>query len=146
MSRYEACIGTATDECDVVPKFVCQLATRHIQGGIDLPTRQELFAVITKFNKNNQGVTQSSKHFIVDISPPEISVISTVDTSITGLSDTKGKWEKSVLKLFWLFADAGSPITRHIGTLKTHHEGHTPVEHKEFEKENKITFNLDSDN
>ena len=146
MSRYEACIGTETDECDVVPRFDCLLATSHIQGGIDLPTGQELFAVVTGYNKNNQGVTKSSKHFIVDISPPEISAVPTVDTNITGFNHTKGQWEKSVLKLYWLFTDSESPITRHIVTLKTHHEGHTPVEHMEFGKENEITFNFDSDN
>ena len=74
-----------------------------------MPTGQELFAVITGFNKKNQGVTKSSKHFIVDISPPKMSVVSTVDTSITGFNDTKAKWEKSGRKLLWLFADAESP-------------------------------------
>ena len=146
MSRFEACIGTATDECDVVPKFDCLLVTSHIQGGIDLPKGQELFAVVTGYNKNNQGVTKSSKHFIVDISPPEISVVPTVYTNITGFNHTMGQWEKSVLKLYWLFVNSESPITRHSVTLKTHHEGHTPVEHMEFGKENEITINLDSEN
>ena len=147
MSHYDACIGTTPDNCDIVPKFDCLLTTSHIQGSIDLPIGKELFAVVTGYNKNNQGVTKASKHFIVDASPPYVSVVPNFDTSITGLkNNTTGQWEKSVLKLFWLFADSESPITRHIITLKTHHEGHTPVEHMELGTETEITVNLDSAN
>ena len=146
MDRIEACVGTAADICDVVPKIDCLHTTSHIQGGLDLPTGKELFAVVTGYNKNNQSTTKASKHFIVDITPPDIDVLPTVDTSTTGFSHTKGQWEKSVLKLKWSFTDAESPITRHVVTLKTHHEGHTPVEHMEFGKENEVTITLDSDN
>ena len=147
MSHYEACIGTTPYDCDIVPVFDCLLASSYIHGGLDLPIDKELFATVTGFNKNNQSVSKASRHFMVDTSPPLVSVVPHFDTSITGFNTSVyGQCEKSVLKLHWQFLDTESPVVRHIVTLKTHHEGHTPVEHVELGKENGMTIALDATN
>ena len=144
MRRYEACFGTTPYECDVMPVFDCLLKTSHIQGGLDLPIGRELYATVTGYNNNNQSVSMSSKHFMVDTSPPLPSIVPGFDTCIASFN--KGlfaQWDRSVLKLYWGFVDTDSPVIRHIIALKTHHEGHTPVEHMELGKEHEITIALD---
>ena len=89
------------------------------------------------------NVSESSDIFIVDPTPPVLEYLPTILTNYTSVSGSKAEWDKSVLRIFWKFSDAESPVVRHTITLVTHHEGHTPVEHFEMGAENKVTITLD---
>ena len=144
MRRYEACIGTMPYGCEVVPVFNCNSKTSHIQGELDLPNGTALFATVRGYNHNNQSVSKASQHFIVDTSPPIVSITPGFKTRFASYNTSSGyQWDQSVLQMYWGFEDAESPVTRHIFTLKTHHDGHTPVEHLELGKEHEITLALD---
>ena len=144
IDHFEACIGTIPGDCDVTPQFSCLLSSSHIKTGLSMPVNSNLFVTVTGYNKNNVGVSTSSKPFIADISAPQNIIKPTFMTNFTSYSTNFAQWEKSILRIIWKFSDSESPVVRHIVTLVTHHEGHTPIESIELGQETKLTINLDS--
>ena len=147
MDHYEVCLGTEPGSCDIVPLFSALLSTNHILTGLDLPLNTRLYATVFGYNKNKQSSIAASNYFIVDVSPPVIRDIPTFVTHPSWPEQIAVHWEKSVINLRWKFVDDESNIARHLITLATHHEGHTPVENVELEYNvNQITINLNDTN
>ena len=143
LDHFEACIGTVPGKCDVTSNFNCLLASSHIKTGLDLPKNTDLYVTITAYNKVNMNMSEASNHFRVDSSPPIIQTKPKFFRNYTSFENVSAQWEKSLLRIYWKFIDHESPIVRHVVTLVTHHEGHTPVEHVEIGLENKLTISLD---
>ena len=143
MDHFESCIGTSPETCDITPKFNCFLESSHIKVGLNLPENTNLYVTVTGFNKNGQNASTSSQPFIIDSTAPNTLLKPSFYTNYTRFEATTAQWDKSVLRLIWKFEDSQSPIVRHIVSLRTHHEGHTPVEHIELGQETKLTINLD---
>ena len=143
IAHFEACLGTRPGSCNIVPVFDCLLASSHIKTGLNMPENTALFATVTAYNKNNGSVSKSSDHFKVDSTPPEILQKPTFLKNFTTFKHATAQWEKSVLRISWKFVDLESPILRHVVTLVTHHQGHTPIENLELGSEDRLTISLD---
>ena len=143
MDHFESCIGTLPGLCDVAQNFNCFLESSHIKVGLNLPENVNLYVTVTGYNKNGQNVSTASQPFKVDSTAPIALVKPKFFTNYSRLEITTAQWDKSILRLNWQFEDDQSPIVRHIVSLSTHHEGHTPVEHVELGQETKLTINLD---
>ncbi|KAH3802451.1 hypothetical protein DPMN_156128 [Dreissena polymorpha] len=92
------------------------------------------------------NASKSSDMFIIDDTPP---VVLKAPNFVLKYNSANGKpfqWEKSILHLEWEFKDDISPIVRHEISLKTHHEGHTPVERLVLGSERHVTVRLDGKN
>lgn len=111
-----------------------------------MPSNTGLYATVKAYNKNNESASSSSRRFYVDLSPPELSIKPAFLTNYLSVDNNKNQWEKSILRLAWQFYDSESSIIRHIVTLSTHHEGHTPIENIELGHENNLTVHLDGKN
>ena len=146
MNHYEACLETSPNTCNFVPMFNCLLSSSHFKSGLNMPVNTNLFVTVKGYNKNNQSVAKTSNYFIVDPTPPEILMAPKFVTDYTSSDKITVQSEKSVINLIWKFSDSESPVVRHIVTLATHHEGHTPVEHVELGKVNRLTINTDGKN
>ena len=146
MDRFESCIGTIPGQCDVASKFNCFLESGHIKAGLNAAENINLYVTVTGYNKNGQNVSKTSQPFKVDSTAPTVLVKPAFFTKYSMFEMTTAQWDKSILRLQWEFEDMQSPIVRHIVTLSTHHEGHTPVENVELGQETKLTINLDEKN
>ena len=146
MDHFESCIGNIPGKCDVTLKFNCFLESSHIKVGLNLPENTNLYVTVTGYNKNGQNVSKTSQPFKVDSTAPTIIAKPMFFTNYSRFEMTTAQWDKSILRLNWKFEDLQSPIVRHIVTLSTHHEGHTPVEYVELGQETKLTINLDVKN
>ena len=147
MDHYEACIGTDPGSCDAVPMFNCHLSSSHIKTGLDLPLNTRLYATVFGYNRNKQKSFETSNYFMVDVTPPEIQEIPSFLSHHSRSQKIAVQWEKSVIYLIWKFVDYESKISRYIISLAAHHEGHTPIEHVEYEHNiNQVTINLNNTN
>ena len=124
--------------------FNCLLQSNIIKTGLSLPEGKYLYVTVTAFNKVMMNVSECSNSFIIDTTPPVLEQTPSFLTDYTSVAGAIAQWDKSVLRAFWRFRDDESPIVRHIVTLVTHHEGHTPVEHYEMGSANTLTLNLDN--
>ena len=143
MDHFVSCIGTSPGTCDMTPKFNCFLESSHIKVGLNLPENTNLYLTVTGFNKNGQNASATSQPFQIDSTAPNVLLKPTFYTNYTSFEATTAQWDKSLLRLNWKFKDNQSPVVRHIVSLRTHHEGHTPVEHIDLGQETKLTINLD---
>ncbi|KAH3708872.1 hypothetical protein DPMN_068331 [Dreissena polymorpha] len=92
------------------------------------------------------NVYKTSDIFVIDDTPPVVSNSPKFLLTYNSAHGKYSQWEKSIIRLEWEFADDISPIVRHEITLKTHHEGHTPVEHLILGSERRVTVILDGKN
>ncbi|XP_053399192.1 uncharacterized protein LOC128546211 isoform X1 [Mercenaria mercenaria] len=143
IDRYEMCIGTKPGNCDISPNMNCLLQSNVIKTSLNLPRQTDLYATVTAYNKVRLNVRQTSDSFYVDATPPITSIKPTFVLENNNIAGKEGQWDKSLIKIYWKFDDDESPIAYHDVTLKTHHEGHTPVEHVKLGPENELTINLD---
>ena len=146
LDHYEACIGTRPDTCDVAPVFNCLLSSSYIKTGLNMPLNTNLYITVTGYNKVNLTVSKTSNYFAVDSTPPKVLINPKFVSNSSNPESTLVQSEKSTINLIWKFSDSESPITRHIVTLATHHEGHTPLEHVEFGQIDQLTIDLDGKN
>ena len=146
MDHFESCIGIKPGQCDIAPKFNCFLESSHIKVGLNLPENVNMYVTVTGYNKNGKNVSKTSQPFKVDSTAPVVKEKPLFFTNYSRFEMTTAQWEKSILRLNWGFEDLHSPIVKHIVTLSTHHEGHTPVEHVELGQETKLTLRLDEKN
>ncbi|XP_021360606.1 uncharacterized protein LOC110455039 isoform X2 [Mizuhopecten yessoensis] len=126
---YKVCIRhIASDTCDILP-FTNFLLANLITHAISLPQGEALCVVVRADNHLGMSTDSISDSFIVDPIPP-VLITSPVLESEEGYTSAKDlyQFDPSILKLSWMFEDSQSPIVKHIVSVKTHHEGHTPIE------------------
>ena len=105
-----------------------------------------MFATVWAFNKVGMNVSESSKGFIIDESAPSVRRKPSFWLDGTPIKRNLSQWDRSVLKLNWEFVDQESPITSHVISLLTHHDGHTPIENINIGSEQHFTiFDLKSE-
>ncbi|KAH3708852.1 hypothetical protein DPMN_068311 [Dreissena polymorpha] len=92
------------------------------------------------------NVSKTSDIFVVDESPPVVRNSPNFLLTYNSAFGKNSQWEKSLVRLQWEFEDNISPIVRHEILLKTHHEGHTPLEHLILGSERHVTISLDRKN
>ncbi|KAH3708838.1 hypothetical protein DPMN_068297 [Dreissena polymorpha] len=92
------------------------------------------------------NVSKTCDIFVVDDSPPVVRKSPTFLVTYNSAHGKFSQWEKSIIRLEWEFADDISPLVRHEISLKTHHEGHTPIEHLILGSERHVTVSLDGKN
>lgn len=126
--HFEACIGTSAGLCNIAPVFNCLLASSHIKTNLNMPENTDLYVTVTAYNNNNQSVSRSSQYFRADSSAPVAVEKPVFIKDFVSHRNHFAQWVKSVLRISWKFIDLYSPIVRHVVTVVTHHEGHTPVE------------------
>jgi len=105
-----------------------------------------MFATVWAFNKVGMNVSESSKGFIIDESAPSVRRKPSFWLDGTPIKRNLSQWDRSVLKLNWEFVDQESPITSHVISLLTHHDGHTPIENINIGSEQHFTITLDGEN
>ena len=133
-------------ECDIVDRFNVLLHSNIIKSNLSLPIYSELFASVWAFNKVSMNTSFSSDGFIVDESAPILKQKPIFNIGELATNGNTAQWDRSLLKLNWKFIDQQSPITSHKISLKTHHDGHTPVENIFIGSEQHYTINLDGAN
>ncbi|KAL4218457.1 hypothetical protein ACF0H5_023192 [Mactra antiquata] len=143
IKNYKMCIGTVPGQCDQLPYTDCLLRSNIIKTGLNLPVNIDLYATVVAHNQAGLNISQISDSFRIDETSP--NVVRRPAFILDRLHGGKNnvQWEKSILKIDWKFNDAESPIVSHEITLKTHHEGHTPIEHIKLGAETNISINLD---
>ena len=145
IEKFEACIGKKPFLCDLLPSFSCLLQSNIIKTGLDLPLGKAMYATVTAYNKVGMKVTQTSDYFIIDDSPPSVVRTPSISSNNRSANGLHTQWEQSLLRAQWQFEDKESPIVRHELSLRTHHEGHTPIEHLEVGNVDMVAFSLKGD-
>jgi hypothetical protein len=140
IDHYEYCLGTKPLLCDALSFQPCLLESSIIKTGLNLTHGNSYYASVKAFNRVGLSVTTVSDSFTIDNTPPVIIETSTFHTD--GMAGLEAQWDRSVLKVTWKFIDDESKIAFHIITLKTHHEGHTPVEHMHLGNVDSLTIGL----
>jgi len=146
IEHFEACIGTKAGECDIEPKFNCLLQSNILKTGLKLPANKNLYATVVAFNNVGMKVEQSADAFRVDDSPPSIVSRPSFILDYKNIQGFWVQWDPSLLGIKWEFKDNESPIIEHTVTVKTHHEGHTPVENVQLGNQNSLNISLDAHN
>lgn len=118
------------------------MQTNIIKTEVDLPVNKDLFATVTAYNRVGMNVSQTSESFRIDDSPPILEQKPRFLNPLSLEEEPTVQWEKSILKIVWLFSDPESPIINNEITLFTHHEGHMPIEHVSVGADSTFTINL----
>ncbi|XP_053400343.1 uncharacterized protein LOC123557990 [Mercenaria mercenaria] len=142
IDHYEVFVGTSIGECNIMQKFNTGLKTNIIKTELHLPVKTNLYATVTAYNKIGMNVSYTSDSFQIDDRSPVVEQIPRFINPLTFDEEPVVQWEKSILKMSWLFKDQESPIINHRISLYTHHEGHTPVEYIYVGSQNNFTINL----
>ncbi|XP_052788806.1 uncharacterized protein LOC128223569 [Mya arenaria] len=142
LDHFDICIGDSPSNCKYLPYKHCQLRNSIVLTGLSLPENINLFVTVRAFNKAKIFTNQTSDYFRIDTTAPVIFERPQIRHDMSGVSSNNGQWERSLLKLKWKFEDKQSPIVSHILTLKTHHDGHTPVEYLHVGNIDKLTISL----
>lgn len=146
IDHFEVCIGTQKEKCDVQSMFSTLLQSNVFKAGLSLPINKSLFATVIVFNKVGMNTSQTSDSFQVDNTPPIAITKPKFVRDFHERETIEVQWDKSILNIVWEFADNDSYIASQRVTLVTHHEGHSPFEHKILGAENRLTINLDEKN
>ncbi|XP_053405466.1 uncharacterized protein LOC128558962 [Mercenaria mercenaria] len=148
INHYEYCVGTNPYSCDIFPLSSGLLQSHIIRTGLNLPVGLKLYAVVKAFNWAGMSVSQTTDSFQVDNTPPII--LDKPNFHSIGHHDTSMnkdvEWDKSLLRVSWKFIDSDSPIVEHIISIKTHHDGHTPIENVAIGNVDTLLINLDKEN
>ena len=131
--------------CNHVERFNALLHSNIIKSNLSLPVKSELFATVWAYNNVGMNVSDSSNGFFIDNSPPVVRKPPTLNFDSTSTKRHSGQWDRSVLNIEWEFVDQESPITSHIISLHTHHDGHCPFEHIYIGAEQHFTINLEGE-
>ncbi|XP_069134809.1 uncharacterized protein [Argopecten irradians] len=141
--RYEVCIRSVDSEtCDILP-FTNFLLANYMTTAVSLPLDKTMCVVVRAENYIGMSTESVSNSFVVDSTPPNMvsePVIST-DDGYASLNNLY-QFDPSVLYLSWKFQDSESPIVKHIVSITTHHEGHTPVENVHLPNINGLRISL----
>ncbi|XP_052235488.1 uncharacterized protein LOC127847524 isoform X3 [Dreissena polymorpha] len=146
--HFELCLGTVIELCDLVPYFDTLLHSNIIKTGIDLPINRRLYASVIAFNRVGLNATRSSDYFIIDTTKPIVRMApSFLHGNTMKLQNTSAvSFEKSKLHVVWKFEDRESTIIQHILTLKTHNEGHTPLDNIKLGQYDSFAITFDKNN
>ncbi|KAH3709959.1 hypothetical protein DPMN_069425 [Dreissena polymorpha] len=145
IDHYEVCVSTINGVCDVVKRSNVLFHSNIFKSNITLPTNDPLTATVWATNGVGMWVSQVSDTFIIDDIPPIVKEAPQFK-NIQTVQGQHYQWDKSIIKLQWHFSDDISPIIRHEISLKTHHDGHTPVEHVVLGSERTLSISLDGNN
>ncbi|XP_052220285.1 uncharacterized protein LOC127837360 isoform X3 [Dreissena polymorpha] len=146
IDHFEVCVSTPKGDCDVVVLSNRLLHSSIIISNITLPMNISLMATVWAFNGVGMNVSKASDIFVIDDTPPVVVRAPKFLLKYNSDIGKKSQWEKSILRFEWEFKDDISPIVRHEISLKTHHEGHTPVERLVLGSERHVTVSLDGRN
>ncbi|XP_053381645.1 uncharacterized protein LOC123528459 [Mercenaria mercenaria] len=146
IDHYETCIGSRPRICNILPFSTSLLESSIIKTGLNLSSGISFYASVRAFNKAGMQVTSTSDAFQIDSTAPVSVKTPSFSHPSKSLSNMKVQWEKSVLRMSWKFTDEESKVASHIISLKTHHEGHTPVEQLHVGNVDSLTINLDEHN
>ncbi|KAH3774601.1 hypothetical protein DPMN_175983 [Dreissena polymorpha] len=92
------------------------------------------------------NVSKASDIFLIDDTPPVVVKAPKFLLKYNSANCKPSQWEKSILLVELEFKDDISPIVRREISLKTHHEGHTPVESLVLGSERHVTVSLNGTN
>ncbi|XP_033747031.1 uncharacterized protein LOC117332255 [Pecten maximus] len=140
---YNVCIRRIVSEtCDVLP-FTNFLLADYMTISISLPLNEALCVVVMAENHLGMSADSVSDSFVVDASSPVV-VNTPVMDSEEGYTSANYlyQFDPSIIKLSWKFKDSESPIIKHIVSVTTHHEGHTPVENIHLTNVNELRMSL----
>ncbi|XP_069134181.1 uncharacterized protein [Argopecten irradians] len=141
--RYEVCIRSVDSEtCDILP-FTNFLLANYMTTAVSLPLDKTMCVVVRAENHLGMSTESVSNSFVVDSTPPNMvsePVIRT-DGGYASLNNLY-QFDPSVLHLSWKFQDSESPIVKHIVSITTHHEGHTPIENVNLPNINELRISL----
>ncbi|KAL4218491.1 hypothetical protein ACF0H5_023225 [Mactra antiquata] len=143
IKNYKMCIGTVPDQCDQLPYTDCLLRSNIIKTGLNLPINIDLYATVMAHNQAGLNISQISDSFRIDETSPNVVKRPAFILDSLRVGENNVQWDKSILKIDWEFNDAESSIVSHEITLKSHHEGHTPIEHIKLGAETNISISLD---
>ncbi|XP_069134697.1 uncharacterized protein [Argopecten irradians] len=141
--RYEVCIRSIDNEiCDILP-FTNFLLADYMTIPVTLPLDKTLCVIVRAENHLGMSTESVSDSFVVDPTPPILVTKPIIHTEegYTSLNNLY-QFDPSVLKLSWKFQDSESPIVKHIVSITTHHEGHTPVENIHLTNINELRMSL----
>ncbi|XP_021374355.1 uncharacterized protein LOC110463804 [Mizuhopecten yessoensis] len=142
--NYEVCVRhTDNSNCDIVP-FTNVFMSNMMTNPVNLPQKVPLTVEVKAYNTLNMSVKIVSDSFIVDPTPP-ILMTAPVLGAGNGENDPQVivQSDPSLVTLTWKFKDDESPIIKHIVSVKTHHDGHTPVENVYLSTESSHIFTLE---
>ena len=100
--------------------------------------------MVKAFNNAGLDVKQKSERFRIDTTPPLVLL----KPSISSLEESKTsnrQWDKSLIRVSWKFVDEESSIMKHIVSLRTHQNGHTPMEDVVLGNTDTFLINLEGD-
>ncbi|XP_053381647.1 uncharacterized protein LOC123555884 isoform X2 [Mercenaria mercenaria] len=146
IDHYEYCLGTKPLLCNVLSFSSGLLQSGIIKTGLNLTNEHKYYATVIAFNKAGLDVKTASDAFCIDDTPPVLVQKPTFLLDYNAVSGLSTQWDRSVLRVSWKFVDGESKVASHKITLKTHHEGHTPVEQIHIGNVEKLTISLDEKN
>ncbi|XP_060552014.1 uncharacterized protein LOC132713433 isoform X3 [Ruditapes philippinarum] len=145
IEHYETCIGTNTKLCDILPFSSSLLESSIIKTGLNLTNGIRYYCTVKAVNKVGMQVAISSDAFEIDTTAPVLVEKPTFLHLYNSSVGIKAQWDKSILHVSWKFEDSESKIASHIVSLKTHHEGHTPLKHLHVGNVDGLTINLNAE-
>jgi len=130
ISHFRVCIGNHHGKsCDILPFTNVLLASSMTKTQLSMPENEPLHVIVRAYNKVGLYIEKVSDSFIVITKPPINIVRPIFDVNNTFASNNADtQFDVSQLKLDWKFEDKACPIIRQSVLLRTHHDGHTPVE------------------
>ena len=143
IDHFEACIGSVAESCDIHPYFNCLLSSSITKTELNIPGDRDIYVTVKAINKVGILTLTSSDGFRIDNTAPTV-VERPAIVMLYNYVDNEGfQYDPSVLRVQWSFGDSESPIVNHHVTLKTHHEGHSPIDNFDLGPTDRVTFSLD---
>ncbi|XP_060084327.1 uncharacterized protein LOC132563603 [Ylistrum balloti] len=145
IKNYDICVRHASiSECDIL-SLTNMFLTNSLTYPVPLPQKVPLSVEIRAYNYLNMSVISVSDSFIVDSTPPVLVAPPVLGTENKGLN-VSVQFDPSLLTLKWKFVDEESPIVRQVVSVRTHHDGHSPVEDVYLSTETSLIITLDPPN
>ncbi|XP_061172145.1 uncharacterized protein LOC133181615 [Saccostrea echinata] len=123
--QYEVCIGTDKVNCNVIGWRNYRMEQSVLLLNLSLPINVDLFIIVKATNKAGLSTMQTSHSFIVDDSPPKVTLSPRFLNSENASSII---YDSSVMRMRWGFTDIESPIKSSILSLKLLSGGHSEIE------------------
>ncbi|KAL8573303.1 hypothetical protein ACOMHN_032765 [Nucella lapillus] len=117
IQHFRWCVGRTPGACDVVPSSHTLLSRAVHQGGVTLPLATPLYVSVTAVNPAGLAAVSVSDSFVVDPTPPEVKVKPQF-LSRDG-SPVSSQWDRSILRMAWLFDDPESSVVSHTVYIRS---------------------------
>ncbi|KAL4219902.1 hypothetical protein ACF0H5_020314 [Mactra antiquata] len=145
IDHYETCIGTLPQQCNIKPFTTCMLQSHMVMTNLQLEESKGYYVTVKATNRAGMNITSTSDEFKIDDTPP-VLIAKPYFVEQFSLKTNNIQYEKSIIYIKWHFEDKESGITSHLVTLKTHHEGHSPIEYVHVGDVKELTITLDKEN